>query len=160
MPPTSSTALPPLQPPHTHTVTCPTAKSIIKINDEIGESSFLSNYTCSSLRFHMACIRIHEHPDIALLDDTSHTVTSFLQNFCANRTLVTTGISMPRPKRIAVLRYTFRGFIKHGFIFLVRDLVEKTSMGHIVFLTWSAIQDLPGIWLILVGLILYEGRHP
>ena len=67
---------------------------------------------------------------------------------------------MPRPKRIAVLRYTFRGFIKHGFIFLVRDLVEKTSMGHIVFLTWSAIQDLPGIWLILVGLILYEGRHP
>ena len=45
-------------------------------------------------------------------------------------------------------------------VFVHAELAEQTAMMHTIVLMWSAICRLPGMWLIPVGLIPYEYRHP
>ena len=39
------------------------------------------------------------------------------------------------------------------------ELRAQTAIENIAVLPWSNVQDLPGLWLIPLGLILQDGRH-
>ena len=45
-------------------------------------------------------------------------------------------------------------------VFVHAEMLEQTSMSHTIILLWSAIYRLPGLCIVLVGLIPYEYRHP
>ena len=73
---------------------------------------------------------------------------------------VTTASDMSPGDRCWAILYGCHTSARRDTHFVCTELAEKTRYGHIIVLLWSRIQDLPGLWMSPVGLILQSDRRP
>ena len=83
-----------------------------------------------------------------------------LQQFIDHGTPVKTAKSMAPVRLRAALRHSCHSWASRDATFVRSEPRAQTTMGNIVVLPWADVQDIPGLWLIPLGLIPQEGRQP